>query len=87
MRKNPPPQDEAWHIYGIKPVYRRAVRYLKTAEGITVGGIVNRALKFYLSERWPDVLERARIDHREGRPLVGYTIGNNANDVPRDDED
>lgn len=66
---------DAWLVRGVKPSYRRAIKYLKRAEGLTVQYLVNRALKMYLAAKHPDTLARAVQDEEDGRPLSGYRVG------------
>jgi hypothetical protein len=62
-----------WSIMGVQPVYKLAVRYLKRVEGVSTGIVVNTALRYYLEQRYPRMLERARTDmERAGLPNEGH---------------
>lgn len=49
----------SWVINGVRPRYRLAVRLVKSQERWSTSTVVNRALRFYLKSKYPELLDQA----------------------------
>lgn len=60
IRSAPSYLSAEWKLRDIDPDYRLAVRYVKRATKQRTSQIVNDALGFFLTSKWPRLLEMAQ---------------------------